>query len=327
MPANIFSSYSTGENRVTASLLAVLQSLSLGRMNRLLGALLETPEFELVRFQNQPSKGSEGVPDGIVFSSCRLLIETKTTPNQVGIPQLARHLVRLDQSGEATRVLIVLTPDGSTPKAVQELDDARIIWASFARLDQAIDELMRDGGEVISEREAFLLREFQAMLMRDGLVASAYDVVVVAARRAWPQYHSWHAYVCQANRAFQAVDRIAFYTRGMIQPIIPKVLEVHPDVLIEKGAHSGRLGALIDRLFDEQPDREGGRNKVFLLSSPDSPETVTLAEGIINDLIASTGRATAYTQGQRYVSLEKLQRAKSTSDLVDATELNRQDGT
>ncbi|QDT70979.1 hypothetical protein [Lacipirellula limnantheis] len=69
MPTNIFSSYSTGENRVTASLLAVLQSLSLGRMNRLLGALLEMPEFELVRFQNQPSKGSAGVPDAIVLSS------------------------------------------------------------------------------------------------------------------------------------------------------------------------------------------------------------------------------------------------------------------
>jgi hypothetical protein len=110
----------------------------------------------------------------------------------------------------------------------------------------------------------------------------------------------------------------------MIQPIIPKVLEVHPDVLIEKGAHNGRLGGLVDRMFDEQPDREGGRNKVFLLSAPDSPDTVTLGEGIPNNLIASTGRPTAYTQGQRYVSLEKLRLAKSTSDLVDATELDRQ---
>ncbi len=42
---------------LTASLLAVLGSLSLGRIERLLAAMLEQSEFELVRFQNQPSKG------------------------------------------------------------------------------------------------------------------------------------------------------------------------------------------------------------------------------------------------------------------------------
>ncbi|MBA3485533.1 MAG: hypothetical protein H0T51_27380 [Pirellulales bacterium] len=303
--------------------MAVLQSLSLGRMNRLIGALLESPEFELVRFQNQPSKGSEGVPDAVVFSSCRLLIETKTTPNQVRAPQLSRHLVRLNQGSEAARVLLVLTPDGSAPKPIQELDDPRIVWASFARLDQSINELIADPEEVISEREEFLLREFQAMLTRDGLVASAYDVVVVAARRAWPQYLSLNAYCCQANRTFQQVERIAFYTRGIIQPSIPKILDVYPDVLIEQGANSGRLGDFVNKLLTELPEFEGERNKIFLLSGPDSSETVTLQGAVPNDLVASTGRPTAYTQGQRYVSLEKLQTAKTTSDLVDDSDFHR----
>ena len=57
---SIFSTHSTGENRVTASIIAVLKSLSLPRIERLLGALLEQPEFELVRFQNQPSRGGAG---------------------------------------------------------------------------------------------------------------------------------------------------------------------------------------------------------------------------------------------------------------------------
>lgn len=60
---SIFSTYSTGENRVTASFLAVLRSLSLDRMQRLLGALLEQSEFELIRFENQPSKGGAGVAE------------------------------------------------------------------------------------------------------------------------------------------------------------------------------------------------------------------------------------------------------------------------
>ena len=73
----IFATYSTGENRVTASFLAVLRSLSLDRMQRLLAALLEQSEFELITFQNQPSKVGEGVPDAMIQSSCRLLVETK----------------------------------------------------------------------------------------------------------------------------------------------------------------------------------------------------------------------------------------------------------
>ena len=39
MPDSIFSTYRTGENRVTASILAVLRSLALHRIERLLGAL------------------------------------------------------------------------------------------------------------------------------------------------------------------------------------------------------------------------------------------------------------------------------------------------
>ena len=58
---SIFSTYSTGENRVTASFLAVLRSLSLDRMQRLIGSLLEQSEFELIRFENQPSRDGVGI--------------------------------------------------------------------------------------------------------------------------------------------------------------------------------------------------------------------------------------------------------------------------
>ncbi len=77
MGNNLFSTYKTGENRVTSSILAVVRSLSLGRIERILGALMEQSAFELVRFQNQPSRGAEGVPDAEIVGSCRLLVETK----------------------------------------------------------------------------------------------------------------------------------------------------------------------------------------------------------------------------------------------------------
>ncbi len=121
--ASIFSTYSTGENRVTASFLAVLRSLSLDRMQRLLGSLLEQSEFELIRFENQPSKGGAGVPDAIIQSSIKLLIETKTVRGTVKLPQIQRHLERLKQTTEATALLLVLTPDDVRPKVLEKLDD------------------------------------------------------------------------------------------------------------------------------------------------------------------------------------------------------------
>jgi hypothetical protein len=49
MNESIFSTYSTGENRVTASFLAVLRCLALPRIELILGALMEDADFQLNR--------------------------------------------------------------------------------------------------------------------------------------------------------------------------------------------------------------------------------------------------------------------------------------
>lgn len=66
---NLFSTYTKGENRVTSSILSVLQFLSLHRTERLLGALMEESEFQLVQFQCQPYSGGQGTPDALISSS------------------------------------------------------------------------------------------------------------------------------------------------------------------------------------------------------------------------------------------------------------------
>lgn len=317
MPINIFSTYSTGENRVTASILAVLQSLSLQRTERLLGALLEQADFEIVSFENQPAKGGAGVPDAIILSSIRLLIETKIARSAVDFKQLQRHVRRLDEASEARQLLLVITPDDKVPSKIAELADDRVVWASFAALDQAINELVLDAQEVISEREEFLLRELQAMLLNEGLVANENDVVVVAARNAWPEYQKYHAYVCQPDRPFRPVERMGFYSDGQIFPLIPKILESHEHVEFVPENYQGRLRNLIQVMMDETRRKEKGKAyKVMFLSPPDSPVTVMLQAPVMNDLKTENGRTIAYTQGQRYTSVDRLQNAKRTSDLV-----------
>jgi len=312
--SSIFATYSMGENRVTASILAVIRSLSLDRIQRLLGALLEASEFELVRFQNQPSQGGT-VPDAVIVANVRLLIETKIKQNQIDIVQLTGHLDQLDREPEAKKLLLVITPDAGRPSILDSLEPRRVIWASFAALDQAIDELLDDEYEVVSEREAFLLRELQNMLMAEGLIASENDVVVVAARYAWPEYNHVHAYICQPRRPFQPVSRVAFYSKGYINPLVPKILESHDYVLMVAG-QQGTLGHLVDRLLKEKRVDEGDRNKVLILSAPDSQDTIRLPSPIPNDAKAKTGKPTAFTMSQRYVTSERLKAARTTGDLV-----------
>jgi hypothetical protein len=317
MATNLFSTYSTGENRVTASILAVLRSLSLDRMQRLLGALLEESEFELVTFHNQPSKGGAGVPDAIIQSSCYLLVETKIKRNVVRADQIERHLKRLDQATQAVRILLILTPDDVRPKLFDAIQDARLVWASFADLDQAIDEMLADKYEVISEREAFLLRELQNMLMDENLIASANDVVVVPARNAWPEYRQYHAYVCQADRSCQQVSRMAFYARGHIHPLVPMILESHDHVDFVPDKHEGRLGELVAILLKDGQRKRDVAYKVIFLSAPDSPDTLNLGRTVPNDLKSESGITTAFVQNQRYISSERLKFAKAASELVD----------
>jgi hypothetical protein len=200
---------------------------------------------------------------------------------------------------------------------VDQLADQRLIWASFAALDQAIDELLGDKTEVISEREAFLLRELQTMLLEEKLIGSLKDTVVVAARHAWTEYQKYHAYVCQPARTFQTVRHMAFYAAGQIFSLVPRIVDVVDQVVFECGRYPGHLGQVVARLLGLELREEGASYKVFLLSPPDDPQTVRLDGPVLNDLRSASGRLTAFTQGQRYVRLDDLVKAKRTSDLVN----------
>jgi len=318
MATNLFSTYRTGENRVTATILAVLRFLALQRTERLIGAMLEESEFELVRFASQPSAGGAGVPDAEITANFHLLVETKTTANAVNADQLRRHLNRFENNDE-NQALLLLTPDSSQPHSVDEINDPRLVWSSFSMLNQAIDELLEDTMEVVSEREEFLLRELQAMLGAEGLLRSEIDVVVVPARSAWSIYHTCHAYICQPNRTFRAVGWIAFYTKNQIMPTVPRILRVHEEVRLDQEADEGNLRRIIDAYLAIYPKAKGGSRKVFELTPPDDAATILLNAPIGNDLQSSSGRTTAFTQNQRYVRSERLRSARLTSDLIDGS--------
>ena len=142
------------------------------------------------------------------------------------------------------------------------------------------------------------------------------EVVVVAARFAWDEYRRNHAYVCKVGRVFRAVEYMAFYSANQIYPLVPVILDICPAITLERGRYPGKLGEIVDKFIGVQSRKEGETYQVVLLSSPDDLRTQQLDRPIPNDLKSRSGRGTAFTQYQRYVSLVSLKKAKTTSDLV-----------
>jgi hypothetical protein len=196
----LFSTYRQGENRVTASLLAVLSRLGTDLTERVLGALLDEPELSLVSFTPLPATKGAGNPDGEIRAQFRCLLEVKTVRGALASESAAAlkaaYVSKLGDDPSAR--LIILTPDGRVPKPLEAVSDARVVWVSFVKLATALRDILDDQDESAGERERYLIRELMALFRVEGLI-DALDTVVVAARRAYQLYLTYHAYACQPN--------------------------------------------------------------------------------------------------------------------------------
>jgi hypothetical protein len=330
----LFSTYNQGENRVTATMLAVFERLSFGLVEQILQAILEEPETKLVSFRNQPP-GPASVPDGRIAASFSYWLETKTVPDAVRPGQIRRHLQALDATQAETQRLIVITPDQEAPRALGRIGDERIAWSSFDNLVEAIREALNveedwlaEAGPLPTETERDLLREFVHFLNREKLVGRGQDqVLIVAARLAFPQYERYGLYWCQPNRSFRPSSHLGFYYDQAVQPLLPRIEDTIESIALSEEAiraHQGLDEAQRERLLGTVADLAGkgsahvdDLNKVLFLSMPDDPETIRLAQPIANDLSTDDGRTIAFTQGQRYVTLDAVKKEpKTTSELL-----------
>jgi hypothetical protein len=335
MPNPLFSRYSQGENRVTASILAVFERISFALLERILQILCEEPNESLLEIRNQiKPKGYNAVPDGAIQASFAYWIETKVVAGTISQEQLERHLEALKNHPHAfKKKLIVLTPDAKQPDQVGKLNSPLVVWASFNTLTAAISEILNTNetwltGDLplASEQEKFLLRELVQMFLAEGLLNTARSdsAVIVPARQAIKDYESYAAYLCQPNRAFQNVEYLGFYRNGAIDNRIAKILlpPINEVELTEDGIQVLKdldsavrlcLKNLIERLKADNSPRYGEIMKVFFLSASNAPETIKLNHDIQNDLRNEAGRPYPFTQGQRYVSLANLNKHPQTT--------------
>ena len=327
----LFSTYTQGENRVTSTLLAVLEHVNSRLGEDILEALVDESDLSLVAFDNQVT-GMQSVPDAAIRGSTALWFETKTSRDSVRQSQLENHLEALDEDPSDLQRLIVLTPDERMPSDVEAIDDDRLVWASFDTLVGTIESVLeRDVGSaeasmyVPTEREAFLLRELMRFIYDDGLVSGREDrVLVVGARRAHDEFDSYDHYFCQPNRSFRPVSHLAFYKDGEIKPEVPQVtgsiesitlnedtVRNHPELSDEQ---ANSLGESVTKMRENDSERYGDTQKVLFLE-PD----LELDQAVENDKTASdSNRTVAFVQGHRYVSLSTLRESpRYTTELEE----------
>lgn len=286
-------------------MLAVFERVDIGLVGRILALATESTEVRLIEFQNQFA-GDGAVPDASIRGSFHYLFEVKTARGSLDADQLRGHLRQFDGTAQ-DQILFAITPDAEIPAAASAVasEDGRLVWLNFAALDEAIGNVLEQDGALVSDRERYLLHELRLLFESDGLLAPLEDVIVVAARTAWPQYLEYGAYICLPGRPIrQGMSRMGFYTAKAIKPLFPTirsraVITVTDEAAAELAA-SGHLFAnefasLIRRLLADRHDLVGAEAGVLLLSPPDSPDTVRLDHDIVH-----TGSG-AWTQYQRYV--------------------------
>lgn len=309
MDRPLFSTYATDENRVSGSLMAVLERLSLDTLELLLSTAAEE-ELTLVRFRTQPANPhGPGMPDGSIEASALLLFEAKIQPGSVDLQQLERHLTWLAESKASSKRLFYLTPDQARPTALDNIEQAaQVIWVSYKMLDDAITDVLAEPVDLVSERERFLLRELAAMFRQEGLVGG-FDTVVVAGRISWPEYLEHGIYACQAERSFRDVPYFGFYVDKTIQPVLPKRLKWMPAVSFDYDTAAAlrasedplerRVGEAIPAILDSAVRGDREVYGVMVLTGPDDPETRRF-EPVPHQAPG------AWTQSQRYTSSDLL---------------------
>lgn len=143
-------------------------------------------------------------------------------------------------------------------------------------------------------------------------------VCVVGASTAWPFYRMNGAYVCQENRYIQEdTGRIGFYTARLIHGAAPRIQQIYPSVPYDDATAAKfifhthpllrRIGQVLAAALEEGHADQSVQ--IVLLSPIGDPDTAAF-EPVRHD---DKG---AWTQRQRYVSLEQLRAASTTNDLA-----------
>jgi hypothetical protein len=302
---SIFGEYEAKENRLTV---ALLQILKIGG-EPLIRYFAEGVGFGLPSSEIGISTqvgGENSVLDGLLESDFRfrLLIESKIKPNSVNARQLKAHLSHRKAQGENS-ILLYLTPDARRPPA---LTDESVAWANWVRVRDILNDYRQKSDVDQADVLNFLVDQFERfagnlqILEPWQLDSEAQPrVLVVPARDARGTALRHQVYLCQNRRTFKPSRWIAFYAFGQIDTLAE--IDGPPEDDVEMTKRNDLM-----ELAKTQPEPETPRRLIRL-------KNVEQIGPITNDVRNQTGKAGAWVQGQRYTTIDKIRKARFTSEL------------
>jgi hypothetical protein len=318
----LFSTYTQGENRVTASILATFERLPFRLVEQILQQLLQEETEPWLQFKNQIKTGKKGtIPDACISASFSVWIETKIKGSTLTESQIKGHLEQMGTPAKENQFLLLLTPDKIEPDIIDSIEDnkKRIRWSNFQSLCDIIQELLdeapdwaTDLDQLPDERDRDILRELYHFIKEEGLIIEE-QVLVIPARFAYPDYEKYGAYLCQENRSFRPASHLAFYRQKKIENQIPKIVKRYPSICLKEKKtyeHDGnreKLLLLADNLRINKDPRVDETYQIFLLE-----KGIELSDPIEH-------KKPNGIQKQRYFPLSKitkgLNKPKTTDDL------------
>lgn len=306
---SIFGEYKAPENRLTVALLQILKKGGEPLIRFFAGEVgFALPSSEIGIFTQVKTPTS--VLDGLLQSnfSFQLLIESKVVLGSVEPNQRDAHLAHLGKLGENS-VLLYLTPDSERPDALP----APIAWANWIRVRDVLKQYREKTEIEEAEVLSYLIDEFELFASNldvleswgGSSLARAPDaqerVLIVPARDARGIARQFQVYFCQNQRSFKPSRWIAFYALGQIDTLAEVAGPPEDDVVMTERPDLADLAKI-------QTDPDAPR-RLFRLKN------VTDVGPIINDLRDKGGKNAAWVMGQRYTTIEKLRRARMTSEL------------
>ncbi len=249
----IFSTYSQGENRVTSTILAVLEELHQKLVALILQRLTGGNTLPFLEYINQPrKKDPKSIPDGHIKGLFSYYIETKLKKDAYkdgsNQDQFKNHLKGyVEKMPEGVHsALIVITPDDFKPNFISEFIEKyeaknRCYWANFDRLINVIDEILLNllNEEdilqyILTNREAYLLNELKKFIKECPEDLLPYDytkyehtnrVIVIANNdEYYPIYEKVGCCIWQPGRPFTKSAHMAFYSQNKICEVVPRIL-------------------------------------------------------------------------------------------------------
>lgn len=298
---SVFGSYSTEENRVTAALLQILKLGGTDFIREVFSKIkdIDFPSNEII-IQTQKRENAN-VYDGLLECnfSFKLLVESKIRGG-INEKQLQGLIVN---ANKPQNFILYLTPDSGIPSGLED-KAPNLYWANW----KSINEILKESNPE-TEPINFLISEFEKYLKALGLldfVSPEEKVQIAAGSWGEPIALKYGFYACQNNRAVQDSKYLAFYNKKRINSLFEIVEGPINDVDISTIDSPEMKSYLSER----EPNFPGDKRQFYKL------KLLKKDLNIINDTKDKNEKITPFTMGVfRYTSIDKLNKAVTTSDL------------